>query len=319
MKTRIVAGLGITLVALGAGGWLWLDYTIRSEVDTRLQAAVDSGRYEALSYEDLHFNLKREITLEGFLVRQAGAEYMLDEVQLRNIDLQNEFPHHIDVSIRGLSFPNGLPQPAPDENPAVRQWLERLAGNGEAIPLQVDYSHQYDPENAWQLDSQSDVDIPGMLQLGMNSRLRNLSMETLAELEQQMLADPEQAQAMLLPVFNDAEFQSLALELTDSGFVQAMMEIGAADLQSTPEDYRTLLVSQARNAYLFMPATAQAFAREVGDELAVFLEGNRTLSLRLNPEFDGHVERLAPEIMAAAFTGDIGRVVQLLNLEVQTL
>ena len=121
MKTRIVAGLGITLVALGAGGWLWLDYAIRSEVDARLQAAVDSGRYEALSYEDLHFNLKREITLEGFLVRQAGAEYMLDEVQLRNIDLQNEFPHHIDVSIRGLSFPNGLPQPAPDENPAVRQ------------------------------------------------------------------------------------------------------------------------------------------------------------------------------------------------------
>ena len=319
MKTRIVAGLAVALVAAAGGGWLWLDYRIRSEVDTRLQMAVDSGRYEELRYEDLHFNLKREITLENFLVRQNGLEYVLEEVQVRNLDLRNEFPHHIDVSIRGLRFPNGLPQPDGDENPAVQQLLDRLVVNGETIPLEVEYSHEYDPDNAWQLDTQSGVDLPGVLRLDMSSRMRNLSMETLQELEQQMLADPEQAQAMLLPVFNDAEFASLDLELQDSGIVQTMMEIGATDLQSTPEDYRTLLVSQARNAYLFMPATAQAFAREVGDELATFLEGNRTLSLRLNPEFDGHVERLAPEIMAAAFTGDIGRVVQLLNLEITTL
>lgn len=318
MKTRIVAGLGVVLIAAGAGGWLWLDHSIRSEVDARLQAAVDSGRYEALSYEDLHFNLRREITLESFLVRQVGVEYVLEEVQLRNIDLRNEFPHHIDVSVRGLRFPNGLPEPDGEGSPAVQQLLDRLVANNETIPLQIDYSHQYDPENAWQLDTQSDVDVPGVLRLGMNSRMRNLSMEALQEMEQQILANPEQAQAMVLPVFNDAEFTSLDLQLQDSGIVQTMMEIGATELQSTPEDYRTLLVSQARNAYLFAPAAMQPFARDVGEELATFLEGSRTLSLRLNPEFDGHVERLAPEIMAAAFTGDIGRVVQLLNLEITT-
>lgn len=319
MKTRIVAGLVVALAVAGAGAWFYIDYRIRSEVDARLQAAVDSGRYEALGYGDLHFNLKREITLDEFRVRQDGTEYILEQVEFRNIDLRNEFPHHIDVTVRGLRFPNGLPAPTGEENPAVQQLLDRLVANGDTIPLLVDYSHQYDPDNAWQLDTRSDVDLPGVLNLGMNSRMRNLSMETLQELEQQMLANPEQAQSMLLPVFNDAEFTSLDLQLQDSGIVQTMMEIGAADLQATPEDYRTLLVSQARNAYLFMPATAQAFAQEVGDELATFLEGNRTLNLRLNPEFGGHVERLAPEIMAAAFTGDIGRVVQLLNLEIDTL
>jgi hypothetical protein len=316
MNTRTVAGLGIAVVAAAAGGWLWMDYSIRKAVDNYLQSAVDSGRYDALSYEDLHFNLRRDITLENFLVREDDLVYVFDEVQLRNLDLRNEFPHHVDLSIRGLRFPEGLPEA--DDDDSLQPWLERIAASGEPIPLQIDYSHSYDPDNAWQFNTQTRVDLPGMLRLDLNSRLNNLSIEALQQLEQQVQNNPEQAQALMLPVLGNTRVQSLEFELADSGLVQAMMEIGAGELQAQPEDYRTLLVSQARNAYLFMPANAQELARGIGEQLATFLEGNRTLQLRLNPQFEGHVERLTPEIMAAAFTGDIGRIAELLNLELQT-
>lgn len=319
MNTRIAAGLGIAVVATAAGGWFWMDYSIRKAVDDYLQAAVDSGRYDALSYEELHFNFKRDITLENFLVREDDLEYLLEEVQLRNLDLDNEFPHHIDVSIRGLRFPNGLPEPDDDgDADSLQPWLERIASGGERIPLQIDYSHRYDPDNAWQFDTQTRADLPGMLRLDLNSRMNNLSFETLQQLEQEMQNDPEAAQSRMLPVLSNIRFQSVELELADSGVVQAMMEIGAGELQAQPEDYRALLVSQARNAYLFLPAAAQDLARGMGEELATFLEGNRTLNLRVNPQFDGHVERLTPEVMAAAFTGDIGRIAELLNLELKT-
>src|SRR5690606_10465068 len=78
MNTRTVAGLGIAVVAAAAGGWLWMDYSIRKAVDNYLQSAVDSGRYDALSYEDLHFNLRRDITLENFLVREDDLVYVFD-------------------------------------------------------------------------------------------------------------------------------------------------------------------------------------------------------------------------------------------------
>src|SRR5690606_24267773 len=103
--------------------------------------------------------------------------------------------------------------------------------SGEPIPLQIDYSHSYDPDNAWQFNTQTRVDLPGMLRLDLNSRLNNLSIEALQQLEQQVQNNPEQAQALMLPVLGNTRVQSLEFELADSGLVQAMMEIGAGELQ----------------------------------------------------------------------------------------
>ena len=110
MKSKTIVGFGLAAAVAAAGGWLWLDYRIHAEVDARLQAAVDSGNYEALEYEDLHFNLKGDVTLDNFYVRQAGLEYVLDEVHIRNMDYDNAFPHHMDISVKGLHFPAGLPE-----------------------------------------------------------------------------------------------------------------------------------------------------------------------------------------------------------------
>lgn len=317
MKIKVFLGLSLVLLLSAAGLWFWIDYRIHSEVDTRLQAAVDSGRYEALEYEDLHFNLKGEVRLENFSVQQQGFEYVLGEVQLRNMDYDNAFPRHVDVSVSGLRFPDGLPQAADGENDTLQRLLAHVTDDG-SIPLQINYSHQYDPDNAWQLDTRSDISVPGLLQLGLNSRMRNLSVESLGALEQEALTDPAVVQSRLLPLINDAEFSSLQMVLQDSGIVQAMMEVGGAELNAPAEDYRTLVTSQIRNAYLFLPTGVQDFAQQAGEELATFLEGNRTLTLSLEPAFEGRIEQLMPQISASIFTGDFAKVVELLNLELHT-
>lgn len=317
MKSKIIVGCGLATVVAAAGGWLWLDYRIHAAVDARLQAAVDSGNYEALEYEDLHFNLKGDVTLDNFYVRQTGLEYILDEVRIRNMDYDNAFPHHMDISVKGLRFPAGLPEPTEDSNDTLQRLLTHVM-EGDHIPLELNYTHNYDPDNAWQLDTQTDLKIPALLHLDMGSRMRNLSVESLSALEQQAIADPELMQSQLLPLLQDAEFSSLNLQVTDSGLVQALLEIGAAEIDAPPEDYRTLLISQTRNAYLFLPTTAQTFAQQAGEEVAEFLEGGRTLRLNLEPEFGGHVAQLLPQVTGAIFTGDIGRAVQLLNLELVT-
>ena len=317
MKSKTIVGFGLAAAVAAAGGWLWLDYRIHAEVDARLQAAVDSGNYEALEYEDLHFNLKGDVTLDNFYVRQAGLEYVLDEVHIRNMDYDNAFPHAMDISVKGLHFPAGLPEATEGGNDTLQRLLAHVM-EGDRIPLELDYKHSYDPDNAWQLDTRTDLKVPGLLRVDMGSRMRNLSVESLSALEQQAIADPELMQSQLLPLLQDAEFSSLNLQVEDSGVVQALIEVGAAEIDAPPEDYRTLLISQTRNAYLFLPATAQTFAQQAGEEVAEFLEGGRTLTLRLEPEFGGHVEQLLPQVTGAIFTGDIGRAIQLLNLELVT-
>jgi len=63
----------------------------------------------------------------------------------------------------------------------------------------------------------------------------------------------------------------------------------------------------------------QELARDAGNQLAEFLQGGRTLTLTLEPQFNGSIEQLQPQIMGAVFTNNINAVVELLNLELTTL
>jgi hypothetical protein len=76
--------------------------------------------------------------------------------------------------------------------------------------------------------------------------------------------------------------------------------------------------SQARDMYMFLPQNAQGFAMATGIQLAAFLDGGKTLSIGLAPEYNGNFQQLQQEITGAAFTGDFGRIAELLHLEILT-
>ena len=106
------------------------------------------------------------------------------------------------------------------------------------------------------------------------------------------------------------------LETALGAFLDAMIATAAEQNGVAPEDFRTLLVSQVQNFYLFLPQTAQGLAMSAGAEIAKFLEGGKTLSLSIAPEYGGNIKQLQEEIMGAVFTGDYNKVSEVLHLEI---
>lgn len=312
MKAAVIGATVATLIAAGAGGWYYVDQRIRSEVDARLAEAVASGQYEALHYEDLDYSLDGSIDISGLHVQQLGTQYRLNEVMISNLDFNEAFPREVSVQVRGLDFPDGLPDLSGTDNAQLGSLLQRIASD-DSIPLEVDYSHSYQPDNAHQLDSVVAVRIPALMNLAFNSSLRNLPMDELGALAS--AADPDSAQQQLLPLVAEAELPALEMSMQDLGLVQAMMEIGAERFNAAPEDYRELLVSQARNAHLFLPQNAQQLGMEAGEQLASFLEGGRTLTLKLQPQFNGRIDQLQTRLMGAMLIGDFNGMAELLNFE----
>lgn len=313
MFKKILAGVLLAALVAGGAGWYYLDYRVRSEIDLRLQAAVDNGSYEALYYEDMSLALNGSVSISRLHVKKAGVEYILEQVAASNLDYENDIPRQIDIHISGISFPAGLPDFSDSDSATMGQLIQRGV-QGDTIPLQLAYSHHYDPENAYQLDSSIEVNIPRLLDLNFDSRMRNVSIESITNLQ----ADPNDPLALqmeLMQLMSKAEFASLLLSVKDDGLVQAYMEIAAADFATRPEDYRSMLVSQVRNLYLLLPQNAQGLAMNAGIQVAAFLEGGKTLTLKLQPQFDGSLEKLQPQIMGAALTGDYARIVDLLKLE----
>lgn len=315
MKIARIATIGAAvLLAAGVGGWYYADQRIRSEVDARLAAAVDSGRYEALDYESLDYGLDGSVEFSGLSVQQDGTRYLLDRVSISKLDVGEAFPPELEVRIRGLRFPDGLPDLSQSDQAQLGTLLARVATDNH-IPLEVDYRHQYQADAQHQLDSSMELRIPTLLQLQFSGRLRQVPLAAFAALP---LDDEAASTQALLPLVADAELPRLSLQLQDEGLLDAMMEISAAQFNATPQDYRALLVNQARNAWLFLPQNAQALGREAGEQLAAFLEGGGRLSVSMEPQFNGRIGQLQTQLMGAMLIGDFAGMAGLLNLSIRS-
>jgi hypothetical protein len=313
MLKKILAGL-VVLVIAGAGGAYWyVNDRARSVVDERLDAMVADGSYDVAEYEALNVQLNGDIAMTNLHVVQGPLEYTLQNITISNLDYGNEFPRHMDVTVNGLQL--AVDASSPDPQVAAMSSMLDMLGAGTDIPLQVNYSLRYDPDNAHQTDSTMRVAVPDAFTLDVNSITRNLQMQAFNNLSNPNI-DPVQAQAQLMELLATAEIPSLQLALLDEGFLDVMMATAAEQNGVALEEFRTLLVSQAQNFYLFMPQNAQGLAMSAGAEIAKFLEGGKTLSVSIAPEYGGNIKQLQEQIMGAVFTGDYNQVSEVLHLEI---
>jgi hypothetical protein len=316
MKTTVIAVTAATIITAGAGALYYVDQRIRGEVDARLAAAVASGQYEALYYEGLGYGFDGSINISGLHIQQLGTQYRLDQIKVSKIDYRENFPREVQVSIRGLSFPAGLPDLSATENVQLGALLSRIATD-DSIALELDYNHNYQPDQAHQLDSSVSLRVPALMNMGFSSSVRNLPIDTLSG-GPDTDSNSTTAEQAWLQLMSEAELPSLQLSMQDLGLVQSMMEIGGMQFNASPEDYRNMLASQARNAYLFLPQNAQQLGMDAGAELAEFLEGGRTLTLSLEPQFNGRIEQLQTRLMGALLIGDFKGMAELLNLQLKS-
>lgn len=312
MKKVLIAALVLTVVA-GGGAYWYVNDRAQTFVDERIDEMVASGAYDSASYETLRVGPTGDITMTNVNIVQGPLDYTVRNISITNLDYANEFPRYFDLSVKGLRV-----APLGDvDDPraaALGSMLQKLPADTD-IPLEVDYQHRYDPDNAHQLDSTMRVTIPDFFTLDTSSTTRNIEMRTFSELNN---ADPLIAQQQLMALMQAAEVPSMSATLQDHGFVADMLAVSAAENGVSPEDFRRLLVSQVQNFYLFLPQNAQGFAMAAGAEMAEFLEGGKTLSVSVAPEYGGSLQRLQQEVIGAALTGDYGKISELLHLEIVT-
>lgn len=314
MKKILIAVAVLAIAGLGsaAGAYLYINDRAQDLVDTRIDEMVANGSYDSAEYESLNVAVNGDITLTNFNVVQGPLDVTLNNITISNLDYANRFPRHFDLSVDGMRVAP-VDTTAP-ETTALAAVLEQF-GSAQDIPLELDYSHRYDPENAHQLDSTLMLNVPEYFTLDASSVTRGIEMEALEQLN-----NPDQviAQEQLMAMMQVAELPSARMLLQDHGLVEDMLAKSAVQLGVAPEEYRRLIVSQAQNFYLFLPSTAQAVAMAAGAEIAEFLEGGKAISVSLAPEYNGNLQRLQAEVMGAVFTGDFNKVSELLHLEIVT-
>lgn len=313
---KLLIGLPVVVIVAGGAFYMYVNNRTQTVVDARLEQLVANGTYTAASYEDMRVQLDGDVSLDNLRLSNALGDFVLQDIQLSNLDYSHETPWHMDVSISGVQFPAGLPDFGLPQNSALSQFLEQLMQD-DVLPLQVDYQYNYDAANAHQIDSDFQMALNQAFALTARSTSRGVPLENYGNL-QASPADPQAAQAVMMEQFQNLSLPSTYLNLQDQGIVDALLVIVAEQSQVTPEELRNMLTTQARNLHLFVPQDVQGYAMNSGTQLAAFLEGGKTLTLNLQPLLDGNVRQLQQEVMSAALTGNFARIVELLNLEITT-
>ncbi len=311
-KLLIVLSAGALLVVGLYGIALLLAHRI---VDDQLEALVLSGTYEQADYASLWLLPTGTMQVSGLHVRQAGNELVINDIEVSDIDFMHQTPWHMTLSATGLYFPNGLPDLSGSGNPVMAKALDEF-GADNTIPLQLQYSYHYTPTNSEQIVYNMSLTLPDWLELVVATETRNLALESLQAIRE--TEDPEVAALLQQSALAAASLPHAKLHLTDTGIVAKLTELMAQRLGTAPDALREQLKSQMQNYHLFLPASLQGLAMQAGNELALFIDGGKTLSLTITPAYDGKLEQLQPEVMGVVLTGNFDRAVELLQLQIRT-
>ena len=311
MKKKFLL-FAIPLVIAACGGLYFLaHHQIKTGVDRMIARTVATGRYKAITYQDLDLKLNGAVQLDKVHVTNAAdQEYVLEQLELDDYDYSNEFPHHVNMHIRGVSFPGGLPDFEDGQNPVVNEYFNSLL-NDDLLPVLIDY--RYDDDH--QLMSSMGFSLENSVDFNISSSIRKIPLE---EFFNSQDMSEQQVQQRYQSFMTTAEIPKVSFALTDRGFVDSLISIEAGQNNMDPEVFRSQLAASFQSMYFALPQSLQDFARQLGDEAASFLEGHKTFNASMTPEFGGNIQQLQTEITSALFTGDLARIVELLNLEFAT-
>ena len=317
MSRKLLLSLPVLLLCAAAGLWYYVNHRTRVLVDARLEQMVASGQYQDITYADLRVGLSGKITLRDLrFVLPEGQEFTLADVQVSNLDYANEIPEHLDLSARGLRLPAGQALFGATENEILARYIDTQLVDG-ILPLEIDYLHRYTPDDAFRLSSDLQLALPESFMLRINSASRQLDLAAYNDVAARD-PDPARAQLQMMQQLGEVEIDSAQVSLQDQGLLDGLLVLSGEQSGVSGEDMRRLLVTQAHNMHLFVPETTQSLARDVGSQLATFLEGGHTLSVSIAPPSLNRFQDLQQDIMGAAFSGNFNRIVDTLGLEVVT-
>ena len=313
MKKNIFFALAFVLFAGAGVSYFYFNRSAQAAVDKHFERMVASGNYDKIDYDDFQVDLFGDIKMTNLHLVKAGQEVILKNIAVTNMDYKHEIPHTMEVAVSGVSFPTGIPFMSDD---AMGRYAKSLVVADE-LPLELHYSYDYAPDNAYQVDTDLSLRLPSAFILDISGIMRNVPLESLIDASG-LDPDPAVAQLQMMQKLANVEIPAANWTLKDEGLVQALIAANAEEAGQPVETVREGMKSQIRDMYLYLPQSAQGFGMTTGIQLAAFLDGGKTLSITLAPDYNGNVQQLQQEITTAAFTGNFSRIAELLHLEILT-
>jgi hypothetical protein len=311
---KVLITLPIIVVIALLGVYFYANQQTENQIDLYIERAIASGAYKDIQYESADFGVDASIVVNGLSVTDAmDFQYTIDELEISEMDFFNTFPHSINLSARGFGLPMGLPElDSSMVTPEMQNFLAVIDGT-ESVPATIDYNHQYDPDNSNLFNSVMSIGLPDAFNLSMNTTTRNIAYETFNQ-----ISDPVVAEAAVMTALMNAEIPEVGFSFSDFGLVETLLENQAVQQGKSVDLVRQEIVSMTQSLFLFAPADLQAIVIDLGNELSSFMEGDKTFSLALHPDFSGSIQQLQIPVMSAFFAGEYGQIVDLLNIEFST-
>ncbi len=308
---KLIFILPILIIVVAFGLFFYANQETENQIDLYIERAVASGTYKDIQYSSADISVDGTISVTELSITDPNDfQYIIDQVEISDLDFLNPFPNSISISASGFSLPNGLPEMNTSTLPQDFDQFMSLMNGADSIPAVINYSHQYDPDDNNSFSSVVGFGLPESFNVSLNTKTLNIPYETLNQ-----LSDPNTAQTEMINALMRAEVPELSLTLSDFGLLDDYLSTQATQQGRNVDVLREELISMSQTLFLFVPQDLQETAINLSAELSSFLEGNKSFNLSLRPDFSGSIQQLQVPIMTAFFNGDYAQIVDLLNLE----
>jgi hypothetical protein len=310
-RQKLAVGLPVALLLAALCAYVLLQHRVGVAVNTALAELVGSGLVQEASYRDARLDWHGDLQLAGLQLVTPSLTVELASLTLSALDFAHEVPWSLHLHAEDLHFPRGID----GEALLGAAYWPAFDGDllqGGTLRLSLDLDYRYEPGPDERIVTKVDLVIPALFALAAEAETRHATPEQLLG-KQQPTPGPEPDEAVLPPGF---ALPLATLQVSDLGIVERWLQGYAATYDRDPAAMRPHLQSQLRSAYLFLTPDSEELARQLGAALATYLEGGRTLHLGLEPAYGGELARLQTEVLAAVFTANFGRAVELLNFSI---
>ena len=321
MTKKLLIIIPCALLLCAGALYTFANYKVKTAVNTRITEMIENGDYLALEYASVGIKPNGDIVMNNLHVTDLNSnEYTLLDIRISDYDYFNPVPGHLNLTAKGLRFPADLPifsnSSGNSSGNSLNNYLTAIMVE-ETLPLELSYRYEYHPEDESRLQNVFKVTLPGSFKLTSNLVMTNVPMEALNQNPASASANSSNMSTMSTLIQN-ADIPNASMALEDLGMVDAMLKIQGDALRISPEEYRQQLLGQLQTAALFVPQQLQTLAQDFLGSFTEFLDGEKTLKLSISPENGGNIQQLQGEIMGAFYIGNISRITQLLNLDIET-
>ena len=311
-KTVLISSLALLLLV--AALYLALNFWVKSMVGERMDEFVAGGYYQSLDYDSVWLLPNGEITMNDLHVIDTDAnEYIFQDITISEFDYFNAFPHHLKLTAEGMQFPAGPPQFSNLQESGWNTYLQTVI-EGDLLPIQLAYEYDYDPDNSHQMNNDFRIGLPQSFLLTTSSVMDNIPVAQLNSLA----LGPGTSATQYSTSIQDGNVLEANISVQDLGVVPAMLAAQGETIDLDPAEYREQLMVQLQTMALFAPQQLQFLAQELVLNFGEFLEGDKTLTISIKPEFGGNIQQLQGVVMGAFYIGNFERIVDVLNLDIDT-